>query len=53
MPFFQYYVHAGVSEQAGLQVDVSEAVQLQWGDLEARGVVKKFDDLGRFAACFE
>jgi len=43
---FRYFMHAGINEQADLQVDIAEAVQLQWRNLEGCGLVKKFDDLG-------
>ena len=43
---FRYFMHADITQQADLQVDISKALQLQWKDLEARKLVKKIDDLG-------
>jgi len=39
-------MHADITQQADLQIDIVKAVQLQWRDLEARELVKKFDNLG-------
>jgi len=43
---FKYFMHASLEQQVELQLNVSEAVQLRWRDMEAAQTVKKFDDLG-------
>jgi len=43
---FKYFMHASLEQQVDLQVNVDEAVQLQWRDLEAKRTVRKFDDIG-------
>jgi len=43
---FKYFMHASLEQQVDLQVNINEAVQLRWRDMDAKGIVRKFDNLG-------
>jgi len=43
---FKYFMHASLEQQVDLRVNVNEAVQLHWRDMEAKWTVRKFDDVG-------